>query len=44
VPLPRIAMSPEVVDLLAELAPEPRQALRIAARKAYVVVDGALDH
>ncbi|MGI5171430.1 transposase family protein [Spirillospora sp. CA-253888] len=32
----------EVVDLLAELAPDLRQALRIAARKAYVILDGTL--
>lgn len=32
----------EVVDLLAELAPDLRQALRIARRKAYVVLDGTL--
>jgi DDE superfamily endonuclease len=32
----------EVVDLLAELAPDLRQALRTAARKAYVILDGTL--
>ncbi|TDD92943.1 transposase family protein [Actinomadura darangshiensis] len=32
----------EVIDLLAELAPDLRQALRIARRKAYVVLDGTL--
>lgn len=32
----------EVVELLAELAPDLRQALRIAARKAYVMLDGTL--
>ncbi|MFI0351083.1 hypothetical protein [Actinomadura sp. 9N407] len=28
--------------LLAELAPDLRQALRIAARKAFVILDGSL--
>ncbi len=32
----------EVVDLLANLAPDLRQAMRIAQRKAYVIVDGTL--
>jgi hypothetical protein len=32
----------EVVELLAELAPDLREALRIAARKAYVILDGTL--
>ncbi|MFI0350979.1 transposase family protein [Actinomadura sp. 9N407] len=32
----------EVVALLAELAPDLRQALRIAARKAFVILDGSL--
>src|SRR5690606_13414536 len=32
----------EVVDLLAALAPDLRQALRIARRKAYVILDGTL--
>lgn len=32
----------EVVDLLAELAPDLRAALQIAQRKAYVIVDGTL--
>ncbi|MGH3391874.1 MAG: helix-turn-helix domain-containing protein [Actinomadura sp.] len=32
----------EVVELLAELAPDLRQVLRIAQRKAYVILDGAL--
>lgn len=32
----------EAMDLLAELAPDLRQALRIARRKAYVVLDGTL--
>jgi hypothetical protein len=32
----------EVVDLLAELAPDLRQAMRIAQRKAYVILDGTL--
>ncbi|WP_157995742.1 helix-turn-helix domain-containing protein [Thermomonospora amylolytica] len=30
----------EVITLLAELAPDLRQALRIARRKAYVILDG----
>jgi hypothetical protein len=32
----------EVVALLAELAPDLRQALRSAARKAFVILDGSL--
>lgn len=32
----------EVVNLLAELAPDLRQAMRIAQRKAYVILDGTL--
>jgi hypothetical protein len=32
----------EVVGLLAEIAPDLRQALRIAQRKAYVILDGTL--
>jgi hypothetical protein len=32
----------EVVDLLADLAPDLRQALRIAQRKALVILDGTL--
>jgi hypothetical protein len=32
----------EVVELLAELAPDLRDALRIAQRKAYVILDGTL--
>ncbi|MGI8332718.1 transposase family protein [Actinomadura scrupuli] len=32
----------EVVDLLAELAPDLREAVRVAARKAYVILDGTL--
>jgi hypothetical protein len=32
----------EVVDLLAALAPDLRQAMRIAQRKAYVILDGTL--
>ncbi|QXJ24064.1 transposase [Actinomadura graeca] len=32
----------EVVALLAELTSDLRQALRIAARKAYVIMDGTL--
>jgi len=31
-----------VLDLLAELAPDLRQALRIARGKAYVMLDGTL--
>lgn len=32
----------EVVDLLAELAPDLRRALRTAAREAYLILDGTL--
>jgi len=32
----------EVIDLLAEYAPDLRQAMRIAQRKAYTVLDGTL--
>jgi hypothetical protein len=32
----------EIVELLAELAPDLRQALRVAQRKAYVILDGTL--
>ena len=32
----------EIVELLAELAPELRQALRIAGRKADVILNGPL--
>ncbi|XVQ06912.1 transposase family protein [Spirillospora sp. CA-255316] len=32
----------EVVELLAELAPDLREALRIAQRKAYAILDGTL--
>jgi len=32
----------EVIELLAELAPDLRKALRIAARKMYVILDGSL--
>jgi hypothetical protein len=32
----------EVIELLAELAPDLRQAMRIAQRKAYVILDGTL--
>lgn len=32
----------EVVELLAELAPDLREALRVAQRKAYVILDGTL--
>jgi hypothetical protein len=32
----------EVIALLSDLAPDLRQALRIAARKAYVILDGTL--
>ncbi|WP_141585002.1 transposase family protein [Actinomadura sp. WMMA1423] len=32
----------EVIELLADLAPDLRQAMRIAQRKAYVILDGTL--
>jgi hypothetical protein len=32
----------EVIELLAELAPDLRQAMRTAQRKAYVILDGTL--
>ncbi|WP_169806763.1 transposase family protein [Actinomadura macra] len=32
----------EVLELLAELAPDLRQAMRIAQHKAYVILDGTL--
>jgi hypothetical protein len=32
----------EVIELLADLAPDLRQAMRIAQRKAYVILDGRL--
>jgi hypothetical protein len=32
----------EVIDLLAELAPDLREALRIGMRKAYLILDGTL--